>query len=169
MIEGQVFGTLSVWELTMLLVNVFGLILAVAAMGEALMDAEAIRILGQRGLIAGADVRQRLLKALGSRRDEGIKVVIHFVLLTVGIIIAASPAPREPFEAFTAFWSVLGIIVVAAALSVGSIFTLIDRRTLWSMFTAEDETERALQEHKEPSPMLDPVIHRGDEPQGGAP
>ena len=94
MIEGQVFGMLSVWELTMLLVNVFGLILAVAAMGEALMDAEAIRILGQRGLIAGADVRQRLLKARGSRRDEGIKVLIHLVLLTVGIIIAASPAPR---------------------------------------------------------------------------
>ncbi len=169
MIEGQVFGTLSVWELTMLLVNVFGLILAVAAMGEALMDAEAIRILGQRGLIAGADVRQRLLKARGSRRDEGIKVLIHLVLLTVGIIIAASPAPRETFEAFTAFWSVLGIIVIAAGLSIGSVFTLIDRRALWAMFDAEEETERAIQDYQESPPMLDPAIHRGDEPQGGPP
>ena len=154
MLEGQLFGSLSVWELAMLFTNVVGLILAVAAGGEAQMDYEAIRILGQRGLIAGADVRQRLLKARGSRRDEGIKVMIHLVLLTVGIIIAASPSPRETFEAFTAFWSVLGIIVIATALSIGSVFTLIDRRALWSMFDAEEETEQAIRDYQEPHPVL---------------
>ena len=151
--EGQLFGTLSGWELAMLLVNVVGLVLAVAATQEAQMDHESINILGRRGLIAGADVRQRLLKAKGSRRDEAFKVGIHITLLAVGIIIAASPAPRQAYEAFTAFWTVLAIIVVAGALSVGSVYTLIDRRVLWRMFAAEDAAEQVHDDG--PSPVTD--------------
>ena len=137
----QLFGTLSVWEFVMLLANVIGLVLAVLAASEAQMDYESIRILGRRGLIAGADVRQRLLKAQGSRRDEALKVGIHVILLAVGIVIAASPSPRQEYEHFTAFWTVLAIIVVAIVLTVGSVFTLIDRRTLWGFFEDEDSQE----------------------------
>lgn len=137
----HLFGTLSIWELVMLLANVVGLVLAVAAAGEAQMDYESIRILGRRGLIAGADVRQRLLKATGSRRDETLKVAIHVALLAIGIVIAASPAPRQEYEGFTAFWTVIGVIIVAVTLAVGSIFTLRDRRRLWQMFEDEDEAE----------------------------
>ena len=151
----ELFGTLSAWEGVMILVNIIGLVLAVAATQEAQMDHESVNILGRRGLIAGADVRQRLLKAKGSRRDEAFKVGIHCTLLATGIIIAASPAPRLDYESFTAFWTVLAIIVIAIALSVGSVYTLIDRRTLWRMFDAEDAAEKATPHDDVPSPVTD--------------
>jgi hypothetical protein len=135
----DLFGTLNSPELLWLLSNVVGLILAVAATGEAIMDHEAVRILGRRGTIAGADVRARLLKASGNRRDEAIKAVAHAVMLTIGIIVSASPTPRQEYEAFTALWSALAVIVVAIALSFGSVYSLRDRRLLWQMFETEDD------------------------------
>lgn len=147
----ELFGTLNWPELFWLASNVLGLILAVAATGEAQMDFEAVRILGRRGTIAGADVRARLLKASGNRRDEGIKAAAHAIMLVIGIIVAASPTPRAEYEAFTALWSAYAVISVALALSFGSIYSLKDRRKLWAMFETEDEAVAAvIAEHETP-------------------
>ncbi len=152
------FGSLSIPELLMLGSNLVGLILAVAAAGEAQMDLEAVQILGHRGTIGGADVRARVLKARGNRRDEGIKVFAHATLLAVGIIIAASPAPRQEYEAFTAFWSVLAIIVVATLLAVGSVYSLIDRRLLWAMFETEEGIGEIVDQVERRSPVQEEQV-----------
>ncbi len=147
------WGTLTLPELAMLLSNLIGLVLAVAVTGESQMDFEAIRILGQRGLIAGADVRQRTLKAKGNRRDEALKMLVHTVLLAVGIIISASPTPRQEYEEFTALWLTAGVTVVALALAVGSVFNLMDRRTLWALFATEDDSAATAEPQGEAEPM----------------
>jgi hypothetical protein len=152
----DLFGTLSVPELLWLLSNLVGLILAVAATGESQMDLESVEILGQRGTIAGADVRTRRLKARGNRRDEAIKALVHMVLFAVGIIVAASPTPRQEYEAFTALWSSLAIILVAIGLSVGSVYSLIDRRKLWALFATEDDDQDAAVPEGPPGPQGEP-------------
>ncbi len=147
----DLFGTLNWLELGWITANVVGLILAVAAMGEALMDLESVKILGRRGRIAGADVKARVLKANGNRRDESLKVIIHTILLLIGIIVSASPTPRADYEQFTALWGAVGIVVVAVCLGIGSVYSLIDRRRLWDLFEIDDFEE----EDKHTSSTLD--------------
>ena len=133
----DLWGTLSLEEAIWLVTNIGGLILAVAAAFEAQLDLEATKILAGHG-IGDPDTRARLLKAAGNRRDEGLKVLAHAVMLLTGIIVASSPTPRAPYEAFSAFWSSLAIITVALALGAGSVFSLRDRRILWAMFEVGD-------------------------------
>ena len=147
----DLFGTLSWPEVVWITANVVGLILAVAAMGEALMDLESVKILGRRGRIAGADVRARVLKANGNRRDEALKVIIHTILLLIGIIVAASPTPRGEYEAFAAWWGAFGIIIVAICLGVGSVYSLIDRRRLWDLFEIEADLDQTASAQRDPN------------------
>lgn len=146
-----VFGTLNLIELAWLLSNVFGLVMAVLAAAEAHMDVEAVRILGQRGTIAGADVRQRLLKGSGNRRGEAVKVLAHGLLLAVGIVVAASPTPRVAYEAFTSVWSSLAITAVALLLTLDSVASLRDRRTLWSFFEEDADVAATIKHMERPS------------------
>lgn len=119
------FGSLLLEELVQVLVNMVGLCLAVAAATEAGMDGEAARYEGHNGA--------RRLKARGNVRDEGIKVLLHLIFLFDALLVAASPNPEAPYEAFSARMSVWSIILVSATMTIGSGFTLWDRRRLWEL------------------------------------
>ena len=120
---------MSLEELAWIVVNLIGLIIAVAATFESQLDFEAVRLLGGNGA--------RIMKAKGNRRDEAIKALVHALLMVTGIIVSASPTPRQSYEAFAALWGALAIIVVSGCLAAGSLFTLLDRRRLWRMFETE--------------------------------